>query len=175
MSNRWSALFSFTQTWSEAQEKDHFGQVFRQNELPITPNDLINTEPDGKVKYTDWSLKLHGTYEGPWGLKVSPMLRHQAGQNYGRTFTAVLNYGTIRIPAEPLDTNRQDNINVFDFRVEKVFRLDARLTFSPFLDLYNVFNANPVQNMTWASGSSFLRPTNIVPPRVARIGAKVNW
>ena len=75
------------------------------------------------MKYTDWSLKLHGTYEGPWGLKISPMLRHQAGQNYGRTFTAVLNYGTIRIPAEPLNTRRQDNVNVVDFRAEKVIRL----------------------------------------------------
>ncbi len=49
------------------------------------------------------------------------------------------------------------------------------MTVAPFIDVYNVFNANPVQNITWASGSSFLRPTNIVPPRVARIGAKVNW
>ena len=66
-------------------------------------------------------------------------------------------------------------MSVFDFRAEKVFRVDATLTVSPFIDLYNVFNANPVQNITWASGTSFLRPTNIVPPRVARIGAKVNW
>jgi outer membrane receptor protein involved in Fe transport len=175
MSNRWSGMFSFSHTWSEAQEKDYFGQVFRQNDLPITPNDLINVAADGKVKYTDWSLKLHGTYEGPFGLKISPMLRHQAGQNYGRTFTAVLNHGTIRIPAEPIGTRRQDNVNVFDFRAEKVIRVDAGMTVAPFVDLYNVFNANPVQNLTWASGSSFLRPTNIIPPRVARIGAKVNW
>ncbi len=175
MSNRWSGMFSYSHTWSEAQEKDYFGQVFRQNDLPITPNDLINVEPDGQVKYTDWSLKLHGTYEGPWGLKISPMLRHQAGQNYGRTFTAVLNYGTIRIPAEPIDTRRQDNVSIVDFRAEKVFRVQGGLSFAPFFDLYNVLNANPVQNLTWASGTSFLRPTNIVPPRVARIGAKVNW
>ena len=149
--------------------------MFRQDDLPLTPNHLINTEPDGQVKYTDWSLKLHGTYEGPWGLKVSPMLRHQAGQNFGRTFTAVMNYGTIRVPAEPINTNRQDNVSIVDFRAEKVFRLDATLTVSPFFDLYNVLNANPVQNMTWASGTSYLRPTNIVPPRVARLGAKINW
>ena len=167
-------MFSYSHTWSAAQEKDYFGQVFRQNDLPVTPNDLINTEPDGQVKYTDWSLKLHGTYEGPWGLKISPMLRHQSGQNYGRTFTAVLNYGTIRVPAEPIDTRRQDNVNIVDFRAEKVIAMQG-LSFAPFFDLYNVLNANPVQNLTWASGTSFLRPTNIVPPRVARIGAKVNW
>jgi hypothetical protein len=175
MSNRWSALMSFSHTWSAAQEKDYFGQVFRQNDLPITPNDLIFTEPNGQVKYTDWSLKLHGTYEAPWGLKITPMLRHQAGQNFGRTFTAVMNYGTIRIPAEPLNSQRQDNINVLDFRAEKVMRFGANFSVAPFVDVYNVLNANPVQNTTWASGSSFLRPTNIVPPRVARLGAKVSW
>jgi hypothetical protein len=175
MSNRWSALMSFSHTWSAAQEKDYFGQVFRQNDLPITPNDLIFTEPNGQVKYTDWSLKLHGTYEAPWGLKITPMLRHQAGQNFGRTFTAVMNYGTIRIPAEPLNSQRQDNINVLDFRAEKVMRFGANFSVAPFVDVYNVLNANPVQNTTWASGASFLRPTNIVPPRVARLGAKVSW
>ena len=37
----------------------------------------------------------------------------------------VLNYGSVRIPAEPLDTRRQDNISVFDIRAEKVIRVDA--------------------------------------------------
>jgi hypothetical protein len=175
MSSRWSALMSFSHTWSAAQEKDYFGQVFRQNDLPITPNDLINVEPDGQVKYTDWAMKLHGTYEGPWGLKISPMLRHQAGQNFGRTFTAVMNYGTIRVPSETLNTRRQDNVDILDFRAEKVVRLGANFSVAPFMDIYNVLNANPVQNQTWASGSSYLRPTNIVPPRLLRLGAKVNW
>ena len=175
MSNRWSGMFSYTYTWSEAQNNSFFGTGFRQNTNPITPNDLINTEPDGKVKYTDWSLKLHGTYEGPWGLKVSPMLRHQSGQNYGRTFTAALNHGTVRFAAEPLNTRRQDHVNVVDIRVEKRISLAGTFTLEPFVDVFNMLNANPVQNMIWASGSSFLRPTNIVPPRVARIGMKVNW
>jgi hypothetical protein len=85
-----------------------------------------------------------------------------------------MNFGTIRVVAEPLETNRQRDINVFDFRVEKGVNT-AGITFSPFLDLYNVFNANPEQTVIWASGSSFLRPTAIVPPRIARIGIKVNW
>jgi hypothetical protein len=174
MSSKWSAMMSFTKTWSGAQNNTFFGTSFRQNALPVSPNDLINTEPDGKINYTDWSLKLHGTYDGPWGVKVSPMLRHQAGANYGRTFTAVLNSGTVRIAAEPLDTNRQDNVNVFDIRVEKVITFGG-LKVGPFLDVYNMLNANAEQNIIWASGASFLRPTAIVPPRIARIGAKVSW
>jgi hypothetical protein len=49
------------------------------------------------------------------------------------------------------------------------------LKIGPFLDVYNVFNANPEQNIVWASGASFLRPTSIVPPRIGRVGAKVSW
>ncbi len=176
MSDRWSLMTSFSHTWSEAQNNSFFGTNYRQNQLPITPNDLINAEPDGKVKYTDWAFKVHGTYEAPYGIRVSPMLRHQAGQNFGRTFTTTaFNYGTVRVAAEPLDTRRQDHINILDFRVEKSMTLAPGMSVSPYLDVYNVLNANPVQNQIWNSGASFLRPTNIVPPRVVRLGAKVSW
>ena len=41
MSNRWSAMSSFSQTWSEAQEQaTSSARSFRQDALPITPNDL---------------------------------------------------------------------------------------------------------------------------------------
>ena len=175
MSHNWSAMMSFSKTWSAAQAATFFGTGFRQNALPVSPQDLINTEPDGQVKYTDWSVKLNGTYQAPWGFKISPMLRLQAGQNWGRTFSATLNYGTVRIAAEPLDTNRQRDIAVTDIRIEKQMSFGGSLKVGPFLDVYNMFNTNAEQNITWASGASFLRPTAIVPPRVARIGAKVSW
>jgi len=37
-----------------------------------------------------------------------------------------------------------------------------------FVDVFNVFNANPEQNINWSSGSSFLQPLAIVPPRIFR-------
>jgi hypothetical protein len=40
--------------------------------------------------------------------------------------------------------------------------------------VFNLFNANPEQNASWSSGS-FLRPLTIVPPRIARIGATLEW
>ncbi len=175
MSHGWSAMMSFSKTWSAAQAATFFGTGFRQNALVITPQDLINTEPNGQVKYTDWSVKLNGTWMAPLGLKISPMLRLQAGQNWGRTFQTTLNYGAVRIAAEPLNSNRQRNIAVTDIRIEKPVSLPGGIKVGPFLDVYNMFNTNAEQNITWASGSSYLRPTAIVPPRVARLGAKVSW
>ena len=175
MSHNWSAMVSFTKTWSNAQAATFFGTGFRQNALVVTPVDTINTEANGQVKYTDYSVKLNGTWLAPWGLKISPMLRYQAGQNWGRTFSAVMNYGTVRVPAEPLASNRQRDIAVTDIRIEKQISIGRGAKIGPFLDVYNMFNTNAEQNITWASGSSFLRPTAIVPPRVGRIGAKVSW
>jgi hypothetical protein len=44
-----------------------------------------------------------------------------------------------------------------------------------FLDVFNVLNANPEQNAIWSSGTSFLRPVTIVPPRIARAGLSFDW
>lgn len=175
MSHNWSAMLSFTKTWSAAQNSTFFGTAFRQDTLVVTPVDTINTESNGQITYTDFSLKLSGTWTAPFGLKVSPMLRFQGGQNFGRTFSAVMNYGTVRVPAEPLSTRRQRDISVTDIRIEKQVSLGRGVKVGPFLDVYNIFNTNAEQSVTWASGSSYLRPTAIVPPRVGRVGAKVSW
>jgi outer membrane receptor protein involved in Fe transport len=170
----WSAVASLSHTTSYAQANTLFDTSFRQNQLPVTPNDLINTAPNGQEKSTDVAAKLTASWEGPLGLKISPVYRFQAGQNFGRTIVASLNYGNIRIPAEPLNARRQDDVSLLDLRIERVTKL-RRTRVSPFVDVYNLTNANPIQNTSWSSGSSFLRPLAIVPPRVWRVGAKFDW
>jgi hypothetical protein len=175
MTNRWSLMASFSHTWNQAQGNSFFDTSFSQTSFPTTPNHLINAGKDGRVEFTDWSVKVHGTVEAPWGVKVTPLLRHQAGQQFGRNFVATLNYGNIRIPAEEISARRQDNITVFDTRLEKVFRLTAAVRLSGFLDVYNIFNSNAEQNISWSSGTSWLRPLNIIPPRILRLGSKLEW
>jgi hypothetical protein len=174
MNRGWSAVASLSHTISYAQANVLFDTNFRQNQLPITPNDLINTAPDGQEQSTDTAAKLTASWEGPFGLKISPVYRFQSGQNFGRTIVASLNYGNIRIPAEPLNARRQDNVSLIDLRFERATRI-RNTRVSPFVDIYNLTNANPIQNTSWSSGSSFLRPLAIVPPRVWRAGAKFDW
>jgi hypothetical protein len=138
------------------------------------PNDAINTV-NGQYVFGLWSAKINGTYEGPWGLRVTPALRLQSGQPYGRTFVATMNYGTQRILAEPFGTRQQDNIILVDTRVEKVFKIFKNRSVSGFIDGYNLTNSNAAQNINWGSGSTFLQPTTILPPRVFRFGAKFDW
>ena len=174
LSHGWSAIASLAHTTSYAQANTFFDTSFRQNQLPITPNDLINTEPNGQEKSSDVSAKLNASWQGRWGLKISPIYRFQSGQNFGRTIVASLNYGNVRIPAEPLNARRQDNVSLVDVRIERVTNVRG-VRLSPFIDVYNLTNANPIQNTSWSSGTSFLRPLAIVPPRVWRVGAKLDW
>jgi hypothetical protein len=132
------------------------------------------------------SAKIHGTYAGPWDLRITPTLRHQSGQPFGRTFSTGLNYANnVRILAEPIGTRRMDHITILDVRVEKGFRLGGHRRLAGFADVFNVVNANPEQNTSWSFGlftlqdgrerPSFLRPLSIVPPRLARLGVKLDW
>jgi carboxypeptidase family protein/TonB-dependent receptor-like protein len=172
---RWSLTAGFAHTWNRDQAQNYSGQTIRNNAYPLTPNDLINTGEDGGHEFTTWTAKAHGTYETPWGLRITPLLRHQSGQPFGRTFTHQLRHGTVTVLAEPVGTRRTDNVTIVDLRVEKSVRLNENRRIAWFLDVFNCLNANPEQNTIWSSGASFLRPVTIVPPRIARIGMKVDW
>jgi hypothetical protein len=167
MSNRWSASASYSITWAHAYRT-------ASTTYPDNPNSCIFANEKCQDDTTDYSFKLNGVFEVGAGVKLSPVYRFQAGNNFARTFVATLNYANPTLLAEPLNSRRNDNINIFDLRVDRSFALGTgRL--SPFLDLYNLSNANPAQDITVTSGSSFLRPLIIVAPRVARVGVKYDW
>jgi hypothetical protein len=120
---------------------------------------------------------MYGTYEGPWELRITPFLRHQSGQPYGRTFEVRnLNLGpSLRVLAEPIGTRRMDHVTLFDMRVEKGFPVGPNRRVAAFVDGFNILNVNPEQNVNWSSGLRFHQPVAIVPPRIARIGVKFEW
>lgn len=144
---------------------------------PVTPNDLINAGKDGRYDFRTWSAKIHGTYQAPWDIRITPFLRHQSGQPFGRTFvTNELNYApTVRVLAEPIGSRRMDNVTLVDLRIEKGFHFAERRSCGCLRGHVQLLNANPEQSVNWSSGESFLRPLNIVPPRLARVGARLEW
>ena len=172
---RWSLAGSFAHTWNRDQASVYFGQMVRANALPVTPNDFIHTDAGGRHVFGVWSAKLQATVEAPWQLRITPFLRHQSGQPFGRTLAAQLNYGTIRVLAEPIGTRRQDHLTLLDVGVQKRIALPGGRHIAGTLEIFNLLNSNAEQNVNWASGPSFLRPLNIVPPRIARIGLRLDW
>ena len=174
MSNRWSLLASYGWTKHYDNTNGFQGHSFRSNNSVLSPNDLIGTD-NGRFVYTRQTVKLNGTWNSPWwDISFSPLVRYQQGVPFGRSFTSDLSYGSVRFLAEPVGTRRQDAIVITDLRVEKTHRFGVR-DISLFFDLYNMFNANPEQNINSTSGTTFLRPLSIVAPRLARLGVKLNF
>ena len=174
---RWSLSGSFSTTWNRDHASAYLGQTVRANEFPVTPNDFTHTDEQGRHRFRLWSAKVLATYDGPWGIRVAPFLRHQSGQPFGRTFSARLtNLSEVRVLAEPIGTRRQDHVTLLDLQVEKDFlnRGGGRLT--AYVDVFNALNANPEQQINWSTGNTtFLRPLTIVPPRIARVGFRLDW
>jgi len=163
---RRSLLGSFAKTWSRKAALGA-GSSF-------TPNTLINTV-DGKNEYNNWQAKVNMTIRAKWGIDFSPILRVQSGVPFGRTFVSALNYGSATMLAEPFGAERTAHIALFDTRAEKVFRIKERISLTGFFDVYNMFNTNAEQAVATNSGSSFLRPSAITPPRIARVGVKFQF
>ncbi|PYQ79352.1 MAG: hypothetical protein DMG01_09015 [Acidobacteria bacterium] len=161
----WSLLASFAETWS--RETNLGGGA------SFTPNALISTD-GGRLVYKTWQGKINASVRLPFDLRVTPIFRHQSGTPFGRTFVATLNYGNATILSEPFSAERTPNINVLDVRSEKAFAVN-RSRVVGFFDVYNIFNTNAEQALSVSSGSSFLRPTAITPPRIARVGVKLQW
>ena len=173
---RWSLGAGFTHTWNRDHASGYQGQLVRNNPYVFTPNDLIHTGEGGAHAFRTWTAKAHGTYDAPWDVHITPVLRHQSGQPFGRTFTANPSPNmTVTVLAEPVGTRRLDNITLLDLRVEKRLRLPGSHRLTAFLDVFNALNANPEQNVIWSSGASYLRPLNILSPRVARVGLSFDW
>ena len=160
----WSLLASFARTWNLE------GAIAAN----ATPNLLINTV-DGQNKFSTWQAKINATLALPYGLRVTPILRHQSGTAFARTFTTALNFSSaVTIKAERVGDERTPHITLFDVRTEKVFNVSGR-KLSGFFDVYNIFNTNEPQTLTTTSGSAWLFPAAITPPRIARVGVKLAW
>jgi hypothetical protein len=184
LANRWSGGGGFGYTWTEEHGNIYRGNSVSSTGSPSTPPGYPQTGNDpGSHEYTGWGFRFYGTYEGPYGIRFSPVFRHQAGQQYGRTIAVPAPPAALGLFAstagailvEPLNTRRMDNINVLDVRAEKVFGLAGRMRLRTFADFFNIFNSNAAETISFQTGTAFERPTNILAPFTTRIGARFEW
>ena len=119
---RWTFGAGFAHTWNGDHASGYSGQSLRNNPYPLTPNDYINAGAGGRYEFATWTAKAHGTFEAPWQLRITPVLRHQSGQPFGRTQTTdagALRYGTVTLLMEPIGRRRLDHITLVDVRIER--------------------------------------------------------
>ena len=159
--NRWSGSIGYGYTMQE-----NF-----PNNYPQNPN-----QP-GVDDRTLWNFKAAPRTTRRGGVRISPVLRHQSGLNYARTVTisapaaancACTATGTAYV--EPSNSNREDNIWVFDVRAEKNMSFGNRIRLRAYFDLFNITNSHASETISRATGLGYLKPSAILAPITGRVG-----
>jgi len=171
LSRRWTAVGTWFYTLNQT----------RLNGEATTPNAALNND----VHTTDWTAHVAGTYQAPWGIQLSSIARGQSGTPLGRYLQVSLASGTFNAPVEPVGTYRSDNIWLFDARAQKSFHLGEWARIEGFFDAFNLLNSNAnltqdnvtgvrTVNLSGVTSSyqRFLSPTNVISPRVFRLGLR---
>jgi hypothetical protein len=143
-----------------------------------TGNYPQNPNLPGVEDRTTWNFKATGTYDAGWGIRLSPVVRHQSGANYARTLTISAPAGSGVVAsgiafAEPMNANREDNIWVFDVRAEKSMNLGGRVRARIALDAFNLSNSHASETIGRATGTAFRKPTAILAPFTTRLGFRL--
>jgi hypothetical protein len=170
-SNRWSGQVGFGYTWTTDFPETVLNSYPRNANLP------------GLEDRTGWGLKAAGSYQAPFGILISPLLRHQSGVNYARTIAVPgtagnafgLTFPASTIYAEPANSRREDNIWVLDTRIDRTFNITSRIRVRGFLDFFNITNSHASETIGRSTGASFLRPAAILAPFTVRLGGRLLW
>lgn len=184
--SRYSTLeWSFTKRYSNKWSAQGGFAYTRQDDFPAGVTLSSNQHPNlpGAQDRSFWSFKLTGSYDAPLGVRVSPVLRHQAGLNYARTIAIPSGAGAalgLTIPAltfyaDNAGDNRRDNIWVFDVRLDRTFNITDRIRVRGFLDFFNITNSAAAEDLTVSTGANFQRPSAILGPFTTRLGMRLLW
>ena len=69
----------------------------------------------------------------------------------------------------------EDNIWVFDVRLEKSFSFTDRIRVRGYADFFNITNSHASETISRATGLGYQKPSAILAPRTARVGFRFLW
>jgi len=136
-------------------------------------------------------VKVQASYQLPWNIMTSANLNVNDGAvrtlaingpgnvPFGKTSTGAnrtIRYSTLNF--EPNGNTRLKPTSLLDLGAQKVFSFKGgKYRLKAMLDCFNVFNINTITafNSNNRSASGFTQPRGLVPPRVFRIGASINF
>jgi len=134
------------------------------------------------------TMKANGAFPLPWfGLTASATFQSRPGPsilaawaapNAATTLGRAYNVGTTKTVnlIEP-GTHYGDRVNQVDVRFGKNFKVD-RTRIRASIDIYNALNSNAILTINTAystTNSTWLRPTSIMPGRLIKFGATVDF
>jgi hypothetical protein len=133
---------------------------------------------------TKVGFRLSGSYQLPYDLLIAGSLVSNSGGAYVSTYNAsaasVANvFAMTRAQQQIFLSARGDErlptVTTADIRISRAFRFSQGRRITPEIDFFNINNAAPAVTITSAVGGSYLAPTQLLAPRIIRVGFSVNF
>jgi outer membrane receptor for Fe3+-dicitrate len=124
-----------------------------------------------------WEARADANYRLPADINTSINVRAASGAKGQRTQTftdARLLQGTVTLRMEEFGAQHGRVVPVTSFRVSKKFKPATRYAVDVNFSIYNLINSSAPVAVSYLSGT-FGRVTDILAPRVARIGAQFSF
>ncbi len=139
-------------------------------------------------------FKINGIYNLPWKVVMAADFQHVTGYPEVASYTVTsaiagqtLTQTTQNIYVEPPGWQRLPGVNLLDWRVSRIFAFKERYKLEPEFDIYNLLNAGTVTSVntsvtagtatagTGSVGTLFLNPTNVLSPRLFKVGLRFDF
>jgi Carboxypeptidase regulatory-like domain len=176
-SNRWQAAVALT-----LQDNPNFFPYGTASFINPTGFELS----DGLSTIGKYIFKAQGSYTLPWEINLSANFNWNQGGTrtlsingpgavYGGT-TGTITYNTLQ--QQPDDAVRFDAVRLLDIGVQKILKFNnGKQRLRLMLDGFNMFNENQILSYVSNNQSltGYTQPASIVPPRVFRFGAAIQF
>jgi hypothetical protein len=188
--NNWMARFGFS--WNRSREYFDDPSTSIVDPTPITVDPQVNgglvtvpTAGSGKsqiyLTLPSYQFVANGYYQWRWGINVggSFLVRQGYAQmfysNDLATNDPVYSTKDVLVNANSIGKDRLPTIKSLDARLEKMFTFNrANVAFD--VDIFNVFNHGFVLGRIYdVSASNFNRVAEVMNPRIARFGIRVQF
>jgi hypothetical protein len=124
-----------------------------------------------------WEARADANYRLPYDVNTSINIRAASGAKGQRTQTfsdSRLLQGTVTLRMEEFGAQHGPIVPVTSFRLAKKFRAAERYAVDVNFSVFNLINSSAAISTSYLSGT-FGRITDIMAPRVARIGAEFSF
>jgi hypothetical protein len=168
-----------------ARSRVQGGYHYGKNRGRITAGELNDPNADifadGAVGNDEpHQFKLSGNTVLPGNIAFSGSFITNSGHprqrtlNVGRALVPTLTRATQTVRLEPNDENRYDKWMQLDLRIGRNFTLRG-ITLEPFIDGYNLLNANTVLAEVTTVGPNLGTVSATINPRLVRVGGKLTF
>jgi hypothetical protein len=132
-----------------------------------------------------WAGNVTGSYRMPGDVTISGFLQSKNGVKGQRTYIfrqvdpdggpSIAQNGNTTIRLEPYGSQQLSAQNILNLRASKDFSIGGGRRLDIDFDVFNVLNAATPLSANFQSGPSFGYVTNVIPARIARLGARFRF